>query len=564
MPPKRKNDAGPAKQVPKKRRRLSAGSSSFHGRGRADENYQPRQTRAQAALGEGPPLLFLDDNSVPRVVRQQAPHPAVARVVHAADSSAESNIQEASQHGDEEDATPPLSPNERRRRIRSGAPSPADPRPQPDLNAMFNPDFSFEPRAMADITPPPTNEPPRPNNPQPCSRCKPTCGGIYGCLYYSDDSPSSSSSGSGTPSTAVGGSSPSEPGTPPAVAGSHPSSESGTPSVAVERHSSSGSTTAVDSPFSTDATTLVGTDSNDELEMSNSSSGSDEGLSGSSSQSPEHSEEQQSNGYYGLQPRWLARGSWATSSPAEDAPGNRPNNNNPPSIPHQPGSPRSPQIRPASPDYSPNSDFARNAGSQHHHPNNNTPPDYVPFGRQSPHIRPSSPDYSPNSDYAHDVNARYSPLNLNSPPFIRQQPGASPPPSTWPTSSESSPSPSNAPSSDTDPDAAAVSLLLDADVDGKNHNNNNSESLSSGREQADYPDSEDQDNSNNTTGAGESDPAMLDYRGREEAQMDALLDRVEAEALEEGEIEIDYYADQEGDSGDVDDGDEDSGDEVSV
>ncbi|KAH6632167.1 hypothetical protein F5144DRAFT_649691 [Chaetomium tenue] len=348
MPPKR-NNAGPAKQVPNKRRRLSAGSSSFRGRGRADDNYQPRQTRSRAALHGGSPLQFLDDNSVPSVLIE----------------------------GDEEDVTPPISPDDPRRFIRSGAPSPEDHRPQPGPNAMPNPASPPQPRAIGDITPPPADERPRPGDPQPCTRCKPTCGGTYGCMYYSDNPDSSSSS---------------------------------------------------------DATTVVKTEGSDEPKLSSSSSSSsDEKPSISSSESPKN-EGEQPNTSQRLPPPWL--GSWTEFLSDGETSGSRPNNNN-------------------------------------NNNNNNNPPSTPPKPRtpSTPSTWPVSPDISPNSDYAREVNAACSPyIDAHSPPFMRYQPGVSPPPNTWPTSSESS---SSSASSSTDTDDAHSKLLVFNNNNGDDGNHTN-------------------------------------------------------------------------------------------
>ncbi|EAQ87725.1 predicted protein [Chaetomium globosum CBS 148.51] len=312
MPPKR-NNAGLAKQVPNKRRRLSAGSSLFRGRGRADDNYQPRQTRSLAALHGGSPLLFLDDNSVPRVAPQQASRPSPAHVVYAPESSAESEIQVLIDHDDEEDATPPLSPDDPRRHIRSGAPSPEEHRPQPAPNTM-------------------------PMNPPVLTTHSPAPGAnlpvVAPTVAYTIQ----------TIPTAV---------PVPAV----PVPE--VPLLGRERRQLSsraiqvaGRQPTVGRPFSSDATTLVKTEGSDKPKISSSNpNGSDEKPSISSSESPERGgEPEQPSNPLRLPPPWL--GSWTEFlSVGEEASRSRPNttttttitnNNNPPSTPDQPHTPRAP------------------------------------------------------------------------------------------------------------------------------------------------------------------------------------------------------------------------------
>ncbi|KAK3294476.1 uncharacterized protein B0H64DRAFT_463394 [Chaetomium fimeti] len=194
MAPKRKHDSEPEQQVPKKRRRLSVGSASYRSRVRANPNYQPRRTRAQAALREGSPFMILDDNNVATLVQQQVPDQIPYRPV---EHTIEHHMDEDSPRSGH--PTPPATPGEPRDFSRGDAPSPESRIPDsprssgsnamdedvyehvddaangdsPDNNntaglppplepeSMFNQDFSFEPRPGVDNSPTPIAESPR-------------------------------------------------------------------------------------------------------------------------------------------------------------------------------------------------------------------------------------------------------------------------------------------------------------------------------------------------------------------------------------------------------------------
>jgi hypothetical protein len=174
---------------------------------------------------------------------------------------------------------------------------------------------------------------------------------------------------------------------------------------------------------------------------------------------------------------------------------------------------------------------------------------------------PPSPDFSPNSLYN---NSRNNGPNNN---FYNDSPNNSPQPSS-PQSPDYGPPTSSSSSRATSSTDSLYSGFSPVDLH-PNHGNGGHddptyESHSSGSEQIDYPDSD-----HTAAGAGEGDLAM-DYRGLEEAQMDAVLDQ----AMMKAEEEASYDADQEGDGGsgegEDDDGgggggeDDDSADEGSV
>lgn len=134
-----------------------------------------------------------------------------------------------------------------------------------------------------------------------------------------------------------------------------------------------------------------------------------------------------------------------------------------------------------------------------------------------------SPDFSPNSSYNRSPNN--SPNNNNTP----QPSGFQSPDYGAPSSSSSR---STSPTDSLDP---GVSPLTDPHHGHSGDDDIKSESHSSGSEPiVDYPDSD----NTSATGAGEGDMAV-DYRGLEEAQMDALLDEVKVKVEEEeAEAEI--------------------------
>jgi hypothetical protein len=266
-------------------------------------------------------------------------------------------------------------------------------------------------------------------------------------------------------------------------------------------------------------------ESDDQLEMGSSGSSSDEELPISSSQSPENNGPQHGSIGSGFgTPGFVLLGSWAEQESDENPP-----NDSTGSISQQ------------------SRDNAGSLRNESYYSPPNSPvtpppvPDAVPFGVRTPGRVPPSPDFSPNSLYINSRdNSPNNSRNNTSQPSSPQSPDYGPP-----TSSSSSRA-----TSSTDSLYSGFSPVdLHPNHGNGGHGDPTYESHSSGSEQVDYPDSD-----HTAAGAGEGDLAM-DYRGLEEAHMDALLDQ----AMMKAEEEASYDADQEGDGGSGEGEDDDDG-----